>query len=59
MKITQEVREYAAKQGVDAEQAAAVGMAAMSAEFRAGGGEVYVHAPLPGSRAPATVNDKG
>ncbi|MBN8744226.1 MAG: phosphomethylpyrimidine synthase ThiC [Thiomonas arsenitoxydans] len=63
MKITQEVREYAAKQGVDAEQAVEVGMAEMSAEFRAGGSEVYVHAPLPGrtkaGRAPSGGGEGG
>ncbi len=41
MKITQEVRDYAAGKGVDAQQAVETGMAEMSAEFRAGGGEVY------------------
>lgn len=46
MKITQEVREYAAQKGVD--EAAALanlaeqGMAAKSAEFKAAGGEFYI-----------------
>jgi len=40
MKITQEVREYAAKQQADA-QPIEVGMAQMSAVFRARGGELY------------------
>jgi phosphomethylpyrimidine synthase len=39
MKITQDVRDYTA--GLEAEKAAE-GMAAKSAEFRAGGGEIYV-----------------
>ncbi len=38
MKITQEVREYAAKQ----EEDIAAGMAAKSAEFRAAGSEIYI-----------------
>ncbi len=42
MKITQEVRDYAARQGVAEADAAAAGMAEKSAEFRRGGGEVYV-----------------
>jgi len=41
MKITQDVREYAAEQGVDAQAALAAGMAEKSAEFRAQGAEVY------------------
>ncbi|MCI4233806.1 phosphomethylpyrimidine synthase ThiC [Dickeya dianthicola] len=40
MKITQEVRDYAARQEAQA-QAADVGMAHMSAEFRARGSELY------------------
>ncbi len=41
MKITQDVREYAAEQGVDEAQALAAGMAEKSAQFLAEGGEVY------------------
>ena len=41
MKITQDVREYAARIGADAHTALARGMAEKSAEFRAGGAEVY------------------
>lgn len=51
MKITQEVREYAASKGLDAAQAVQAGLAEMSAEFRAAGGEVYVGVPAPGARA--------
>ncbi|OOC13620.1 phosphomethylpyrimidine synthase ThiC [Dickeya dadantii] len=40
MKITQEVRDYAARQGAQA-QPVDVGMAQMSAEFRARGSELY------------------
>ncbi len=41
MKITQDVREYAAAHGVGEGEALAEGMAAKAAEFRADGGEVY------------------
>ena len=42
MKITQEVREYAAKQGIgDAQQAVESGMEEKAKEFRAQGAEVY------------------
>jgi phosphomethylpyrimidine synthase len=41
MKITQDVREYAAQQGVEEEKALAVGMAEKAAEFFASGGEIY------------------
>jgi phosphomethylpyrimidine synthase len=42
MKITQDVRDYAAKQNTDAMLEA--GMAEKSAEFRAKGGEIYLPA---------------
>ena len=42
MKITQEVRDYAAAKGVEAPQALQRGMAEKSAEFKAGGGEIYI-----------------
>ncbi len=41
MKITQEVREYAAKENIEAEKALAVGMAEKSQEFLATGAEIY------------------
>jgi phosphomethylpyrimidine synthase len=41
MKITQDVREYAAQQGVEEEKALVVGMAEKAAEFFASGGEIY------------------
>jgi phosphomethylpyrimidine synthase len=44
MKITQDVRDFAAKQGVDEEKALAAGMAAMSEEFKKTGAEIYVKA---------------
>ncbi len=42
MKISQEVRDYAAAQAIEVQQS---GMETMSAEFRASGGEIYL-APL-------------
>jgi phosphomethylpyrimidine synthase len=42
MKITEEVREYAAKQGVGEAEALEAGMTEKAEEFRAGGGEIYV-----------------
>ena len=44
MKLTQDVRDYAAAHGLEAEQALAVGMEEKAAEFRERGGEVYVAA---------------
>jgi phosphomethylpyrimidine synthase len=41
MKITQDVREYAKEQNVEAEKALAVGMAEKAKEFVATGGEIY------------------
>ncbi len=46
MKITQEVREYAAREGVTEEKALAVGMAEKSKEFTATGSEIY-HGNMP------------
>ena len=42
MKITQDVREYAAQRHVDDEAALEVGLKEKSAEFRRAGGELYV-----------------
>ena len=41
MKITQDVREYADKQGLEAEKALAVGMSEKAKEFVEKGGEIY------------------
>ncbi|GAB3341720.1 phosphomethylpyrimidine synthase ThiC [Marilutibacter aestuarii] len=41
MKITQDVRDYAAEHGLDAEAALSEGMAEKAAEFRQAGAEVY------------------
>ncbi len=48
MKITQDVREYAEKQGVEAEKALAVGMSEKAKEFVATGGEIYHGTPEGG-----------
>jgi phosphomethylpyrimidine synthase len=42
MKITQEVRDFAARQGVAEADALAQGMAEKSAEFKASGAEIYI-----------------
>jgi phosphomethylpyrimidine synthase len=44
MKITQDVREYAARQGVSEQDALQRGMASKAVEFVRGGGEVYTKA---------------
>jgi phosphomethylpyrimidine synthase len=41
MRITQDVREYAAAHGLDAEEALQAGLQAKAEEFVAGGAEVY------------------
>jgi phosphomethylpyrimidine synthase len=41
MKITEEVRQYAARQGVEEAEAVAAGMREKSEEFRKGGAEIY------------------
>ena len=42
MKITQEVREYAAKQGMDEKTALEEGLKEKASEFKEGGSEIYV-----------------
>ena len=46
MKITQDVREFAKEQNIEAEKALAVGMAEKAKEFVATGSEIY-HGNLP------------
>ena len=41
MKITQDVREYAAKKEIDEQAALGVGLKEKAEEFVAGGGELY------------------
>ncbi len=45
MKISQEVREYAAKQGMSEDQAIEAGMAEQSDRFKASGSEIYLEKP--------------
>ncbi len=42
MKITQEVREYAAQNGLSEDEALDQGMAVKSVEFKSAGGEIYI-----------------
>jgi len=44
MKITEDIRRYAAEQGIAAEDAPDVGMKKMAEEFREAGSELYVEA---------------
>jgi phosphomethylpyrimidine synthase len=44
MKITQDVRDFAAQQGLEAEKALAVGMSEKAKEFIEAGSEIY-HGP--------------
>jgi len=46
MKITQDVRDYANAQSIEAEKALAVGMSEKAAEFKATGSEIY-HGNVP------------
>lgn len=46
MKITQDVREFAAKEGIEEEKALAAGMAGKSKEFLSSGAEIY-HGNIP------------
>jgi phosphomethylpyrimidine synthase len=47
MKITQDVREYAAKEGIAEEKALAAGMSAKAKEFGEGGNQIYGSAAVP------------
>ncbi|HXU81700.1 MAG TPA: phosphomethylpyrimidine synthase ThiC, partial [Polyangia bacterium] len=47
MKITQDVREYAAAHGVSDDQALVEGMREKADEFRRAGGDLYQPAPSP------------
>jgi phosphomethylpyrimidine synthase len=42
MKITEDVRKYAAEQGLSEQTAIAEGLRAKSAEFKESGGDLYV-----------------
>jgi phosphomethylpyrimidine synthase len=41
MKITEDVRKYAAEQGIEPEKALEQGLREKSAEFQRGGAEIY------------------
>jgi phosphomethylpyrimidine synthase len=57
MEITQQIRDYAAAQGLASEaEARERGMAEKSRDFQESGGEIYVEAPL--TTAPVTTADK-
>ena len=45
MKITQDVRDYAAQKGLEEEQALAAGMKEKAEEFKKAGGKIYVETP--------------
>ncbi len=47
MKITQDVRDYAAQHATSGDDAIAAGMAEKSEEFRAAGAEIYIPANEP------------
>jgi phosphomethylpyrimidine synthase len=49
MKITQDVRDLAASEGVSEQQALENAMAKKAEEFRAAGGEIYASTPTPRS----------
>jgi phosphomethylpyrimidine synthase len=55
MKITQDVRDYAAEKGVDVDQAVAAGLRDKAAEFRARGSEVY----QPAAAVPGPIGGGG
>jgi phosphomethylpyrimidine synthase len=55
MKITQDVRDYAATLGMESTYAIEAGMAQKSAEFRQRGGEVYLPADVVRAAAEETV----
>jgi phosphomethylpyrimidine synthase len=48
MKITQDVRDYANAQNIEAEKALAVGMSEKAKEFVTAGGEIYHGLPEGG-----------
>jgi phosphomethylpyrimidine synthase len=55
MKITQDVREYAATLGLESTYAIEAGMQQKSAEFRQHGGEVYLRTDVAEAEAEETV----
>jgi hypothetical protein len=57
MKITQDVREYAATLGMESTYAIEAGMQQKSAEFRERGGEVYLPAGTVAVKADADAEE--
>jgi len=53
MRITQDVRDYAAQKGLDEQAALEVGMKEKSEEFKRSGAKIYIEAPPESSEAPA------
>jgi len=53
MKITQDVRDYAAQKGLDEQAALEVGMKEKAEEFKKKGSEIYLQAPPESSEASA------
>jgi phosphomethylpyrimidine synthase len=45
MKITEDIRRFAAEQGLEGTEAIDVGMRQMAEQFRDGGSELYVETP--------------
>jgi phosphomethylpyrimidine synthase len=56
MKITQDVREYAAQKGLEEQAALAAGMQEKAEEFKKSGGQIYQEVGSPSVPAPATVD---
>ncbi len=54
MKITEDIRRFAAEQGVEASDAIDVGMERMAEEFREKGGEIYLEAEVEAERDSVT-----
>src|SRR4051794_624849 len=57
MKITEDVRAYAASQGLAESQVLEAGMAEKAAEFKRSGEDIYLPAPAPTTAAPAGHDD--
>jgi phosphomethylpyrimidine synthase len=56
MKITQDVREYAAQKGLEEQAALAAGMQEKAEEFKKSGGQIYQEVGSPSVPAPATAD---
>jgi phosphomethylpyrimidine synthase len=58
MKITQDVRDYAAAEGLAADAAIAAGLASKAAEFKQSGETLYVPLPIRVGADPPSVGDE-